>query len=477
MNFNDDEEKSSAYSDTLNEIEKPKFNWQSLLSGLGSAVATYHGRDKSADMLKSVAAQKIADAKAARQAQINNYFKGRELVKQDKDNAFEEKARANKEITWGREAEEFDRLKNEWKNKDEDRAENKVRRAKDDAFEDKVRANKQVEWGRNAAEFARVSKDHADKKAKESPDAPRAIFAKQKVAKEFDVPVEDLQHMNYDETLEMYKLMKKDPQKAQAIYQRFTSDDGKGNIKQFTFNQATGKAEPLAYPTGNQLLGGLAPKLHSATGELISSNQGSSPTIELKTTDGTSIADKQTELEAKRAEARTTGTALSKTKTDIATAKASLDRVTGSEKRWTELYTKALKEGDAGFIGGRWGAAKNSLGISGSPAGDQLRAEIASETNKLRHELYGSALTATEKEGLAAELASVTQDPKLFATRMKSWVNKYQKAVADAEARLSYMQPQSAAPAASGPKEIRKPYKGRTAVFNADTKEFIRYED
>lgn len=338
-----------------------------------------------------------------------------------------------------------------------------------------------VERERAATKDSQGNQEFGWKSADEDPNHPKAVSARGLIAKSSGSSPELFKDLNYKEVLEVGKQLQaaKDSARAsKADGTTFQSTNieipGKGVFKS-TFNPKTGEYQVTEH------LSGYKGSIDNTTGTIKSGSDFTGPAMPISAPDGTPMSDVRTEIEGERAYARGTASQQVKDEQAIQIAEAGQAKVVGLKDRWKKLREAAATEGpigNTGPIGGRVAQVANKAGVSLGPKTTEAMASMKREAAQYIREMTGLTSNDGEYNRLLSATPSLASDDETFDGNFAAW----EAEVAGVAERKRREAGKSASPAAdvgdapAAAEVTRRTKDGREAVFNADTKEFIRWK-
>jgi hypothetical protein len=154
------------------------------------------------------------------------------------------------------------------------------------------------------------------------------------------------------------------------------------------------------------------------------------------------------------------GRALKGPKDDIPDLMARRDMRLKKADELYGLYQAADAEGEVGPIAGRISKFKNQWGLSNSPATDNLNIKMLSALNNYIKEITGATATVGESKRLEAVMGDITNDEKLFRTKLKASLDEADAIIQEKMAARGYRQEMGYSPAdgGGGRREVSRKY-------------------
>jgi hypothetical protein len=240
-------------------------------------------------------------------------------------------------------------------------------------------------------------------------------------------------------------------------------------------------------PTGKMV--GYKLTTDSVTGTRSSGADKTAPATDILTEEGGSVRDLRTGTEGVRTKVKADATQQSKNEQEVKVAESDVTHTDDMMGRWKDLYNKASGEKTLGVshtgpVAGRAATAASKVGLDMGPATNEAATEMEREMQSYIVKMTGLSSTDQQYKRLMATAPHLGMDPKQFAARSKVWQDEVKRAaakkkqVAGQKPAVQEAAAETPAPAPAGPDEVtRKTKDGRKAVFNAKTKEFIRWAD
>lgn len=331
-----------------------------------------------------------------------------------------------------------------------------------------------VERGRAATKDEQVQKEFGWKESNNEPDSNAAKAARLVTSKEFGVEPKLLDGLSYEQIKDLRLQRKEQGSGKGRRTLQAVEVDGKTQLAWVDPDAGT------IVPTG--VLKGFAQGYDGTTGTTFSKAAPGQGAASLLSTDGKPMADVRTELTGERAQASEVGKQQAKDDHSVVQAESAAVRAGDMDKKYMGLYDSAEKEslglglGGVGTVDGRVSEAANSLGVSTGPATDTLITGLTRDLNSYIHETTGAAMSEPEAKRLARVMPSAGMDRALFQSKLKESREEADRIIADRKRVAGQASRGTTASPASSSEVTRKTKDGREAVFNADTKEFIRWK-
>lgn len=337
--------------------------------------------------------------------------------------------------------------------------------------------------GEDKLEQIGTARERSDTEWKWKADAndPNSVVARQArniIAKQSGVSPQHLEGMTFAQMKELGLKAKEAKQKG---YQ-FKAVEKDGKIEWYAADPDTGRM----VPTGNQT--GFKFGTDSVTGSRISGSDSTAPAVPIMNEDGLPLAQVRTGLEGQRSHARGTGTQQAKNEQAVKESDAKAADTDVFLDNMTNLHAGAEKEGPFGNTGpvmGRIAEKGADLGFDMGENTNRAAVEMRRQMAQYLKEVTGLASTDAEFERHMTSAPGLSKDPAVFRANMKAWAEEVRRDTAKKRqiAGQTSSRTQSSETAPPAAKEVRRRTKptaehpqGRTAVFDADTKQFLRYE-
>lgn len=326
------------------------------------------------------------------------------------------------------------------------------------------------------------------------PNSPKAVTTRAVMSKKLGVDPKAFDGLGFDDTLKVAKQLQ-DFKEAAAR----AASGGDKRFQQSTILMPDGTSAIAGYDTatntvtlstmtntGGNATKAYAPKYDATTGSIIPAVPGAvaSP---VTMPDGSPLSDVRTGLEGERAYVKGTAKQQVTDEQAVQDADANVNKVAELEKSWTGLYDKAAKEGmfgNTGPIAGKAASAASKFGIDMGDATNQADPQITREASNYIREQSGLSSTDSEFKRLMSTIPTLGVDREVFVARMKAWQEDVARAAEKARAKAAPVGGQAPAaqaaevpPPSTAEVERKDPKSGRTAVYDATTKAFLRWKE
>lgn len=310
---------------------------------------------------------------------------------------------------------------------------------------------------------------------------PNAVVARQArkiIAKQHGLNEADLEGMSFQQLKELNLKAKEAKQKGFQFKAVQTPD---GKIEWFAADPDTGRMHPTGNKTGFKL------GFDATTGTQYSGSELGSDAVDVIAPGGGRLSDHRTGIEGARAHARKVGSEQGKAEQEVKVAEAAVAGTEQFSKQMDALYDEASEETTLGLphtgaITGKVAEKVAGAGFDMGPATNRAVTEMNRQGAQYIKEMTGLTSNEKEYERLLATMPTIGKDKGAYQAAMASWIEDV-KRTAEKKRKIagqtqSRQQSTETAPPPAKTGEVKRKTKdGRTAVFNAETKEFLRYED